>query len=68
MVSTLPSGSQARNRVADFVRQHKHVHKLLVRERDSHLRDSSCLSRLIAPIQVEGGFNNLSCLSLAWGR
>ncbi|KAK1243958.1 hypothetical protein MKX08_002096 [Trichoderma sp. CBMAI-0020] len=44
------------------ISQHKHVHKLFV-----HERDTTHLDRLVVPILAEGGFNNLRCLSLAWG-
>ncbi|KAL7783425.1 hypothetical protein V8C37DRAFT_413727 [Trichoderma ceciliae] len=44
-----------------------HVHKLLVHERDSSHGDKNQLDRLIIPILAEGGFDNLRCLSLAWG-
>lgn len=68
IISRLPLQSQECDYVAEFIRRHKHVNKLLVHEPDSHLRGSTHLSRIIVPILAEGGFNNLRCLSLAWGR
>ncbi|KAL7893195.1 hypothetical protein HDV63DRAFT_387573 [Trichoderma sp. SZMC 28014] len=63
IIPQLPSQSQACAHVAEFIRQHKHVHKLFI-----HELDTTHLDRLIIPMLAEGGFNNLRCLSLAWGE
>ncbi|KAL7925796.1 hypothetical protein ACQKWADRAFT_200950 [Trichoderma austrokoningii] len=62
IIPTLPSQSQACMHVAEFIRRHKHVDKLYVHERD----ETPHLDRLVVPIMAKGGFNNLTCLSLAW--
>ncbi|KAL6893439.1 hypothetical protein GGI43DRAFT_413341 [Trichoderma evansii] len=61
IISTLPSQSQQSKHVAEFIRRHKHVHKLIV-----HERNSTNMDRFIIPILAERGFNNLCCLSLGW--
>ncbi|EHK41902.1 uncharacterized protein TrAtP1_011552 [Trichoderma atroviride] len=62
IIPTLPPQSQACMHIAGFIKQHKHVHKLFV-----HEHNTTHMDRLVVPILAEGGFNNLRCLSLAWG-
>lgn len=62
IISALPSQSQDCMNVAEFIRRHKRVHKLLV-----HEGISTSMDRFVVPVLAERGFNNLRCLSLAWG-
>ncbi|KAL7929893.1 hypothetical protein V8C35DRAFT_284037 [Trichoderma chlorosporum] len=62
IISALPTRRQTCMHVAEFIRQHKHVHKLCVEG-----YDTSYLNSLIIPVLAEGGFDNLRCISLAWG-
>ncbi|RFU78049.1 hypothetical protein TARUN_4179 [Trichoderma arundinaceum] len=67
VISMLPRDIRPCLHVAEFLKQHKHIHKLVVHENDFGEGDSQHLDRLIMPILAKGGFDNLCCLSLAWG-